>query len=88
MVLAARAPDTGGACAPGRELASVPSPGRLEPALARSLGDPGLRLAYPLADGRYVDADGRQLDPGHASTPLVRHGVEVAMLDPQAWPAR
>ena len=62
------------------ELAGAPSPGRLEPALAHSLGDPGLRLAYPLADGRYVDADGRQLDPGHASTPLVRHGVEVALL--------
>ncbi len=62
------------------ELAAAPSPGRLEPALARSLGDPSLRLAYPLADGRYVDADGRQLAPGRASTSLVRDGVEVAML--------
>ena len=62
------------------ELAGAPSPGRLEPALARSLGDPGLRLAYPLADGRYVDADGQQLHPGQASTPLVRDGIEVALL--------
>jgi signal transduction histidine kinase len=63
-----------------RLVVELVSPGRLEPALARSLGDPGLRLAYPLEDGRYVDADGRRLDPGQAPTPLVRDGVEVAVL--------
>ena len=62
------------------ELAGAPSPGRLEPALARSLGDPGLRIAYPLADGRYVDADGRERQPGPAATTLTRKGVKVALL--------
>ncbi len=62
------------------ELAEAPSPGRLEQALARSLRDPGLRLSYPLGDGRYVDADGRPREPGQASTALVRDGAEVALL--------
>jgi signal transduction histidine kinase len=66
------------------ELAGAPSPGRLEPALARSLGDPGLRLSYPLTDGRYVDADGQALEPGGESTPLVRDGLEVALLTHRA----
>jgi len=62
------------------ELAQAPSPGRLEQALAGNLGDPGLRLSYPLEDGRYVDADGQPHEPGQASTALVRDGVEVALL--------
>jgi signal transduction histidine kinase len=62
------------------ELASSPAPGGLETALARSLGDPGLRLAYPLADGRYVDADGHDLTLEAPATPLVRDGNEVAWL--------
>ena len=62
------------------ELAEAPSPGRLERALARSLRDPGLRLSYPLGDGRYVDADGRPHELGRASTALVRDGAEVALL--------
>lgn len=62
------------------ELAAAPAPGGLEQALALSLGDPGLRLAYPLADGRYVDAEGRQVDRLKESTALARDGIEVAML--------
>jgi signal transduction histidine kinase len=62
------------------ELAETPSPGRLEGALARSLGDPHLRLSYPLVDGRYVNADGQPQQPGPTSTALVRDGVEVALL--------
>ncbi len=62
------------------ELAEAPSTGRLEQALARRLRDPGLRLSYPIGDGRYVDAGGRPREPGQASTPLVRDGVEVALL--------
>lgn len=62
------------------ELAEAPAPGRLELALAHSLGDPELRLAYPLADGRYVDAAGQPLEPGRSSTRLVRGGVEVALV--------
>ncbi|GGN68456.1 hypothetical protein GCM10011579_041850 [Streptomyces albiflavescens] len=41
------------------ELAAAPAPGGLRDALARLLGDPSLTLAYPLADGRLVDAQGR-----------------------------
>jgi signal transduction histidine kinase len=62
------------------ELAETPSPGLLERALAGSLGDPGLRISYPLADGRYVDAEGKPRDPDQTSTALVRDGFEVALL--------
>jgi signal transduction histidine kinase len=62
------------------ELAETPSPGRLESALARSLGDPQLQLSYPIADGRYVNADGQPQQPGATSTALVRAGLEVALL--------
>jgi signal transduction histidine kinase len=62
------------------ELAAVPALGRLEPALARSLGDPGLRLAYPLPDGRHGDPDGLPVQAGPASTALIRDGAQVALL--------
>jgi signal transduction histidine kinase len=53
--------------------------------LARSLGDPGLEVAYPLADpGRLVDATGTAVDPvkrdGRAATSLARQGQTVAVL--------
>ena len=62
------------------ELSAAPSPGALEQALARILDDPSLRLAYRLADGRHVDAEGGDVDPGPASTTLARGGAEVALL--------
>ncbi len=62
------------------ELAEAPSLGRLEHALARRLRDPELRISYPLGDGRLVDAEGRPRELGQTSTPLVRDGVEVAVL--------
>jgi signal transduction histidine kinase len=62
------------------ELAETPSPGGLEHALAGSLGDPELRLSYPLDDGRYVNADGQPQQPGATSTALLRDGAEVALL--------
>jgi signal transduction histidine kinase len=62
------------------DLSSAPSPGGLGPALARSLGDPGVRIAYPIVIGRYVDAGGRPVDPGPTSTALQREGVEVAVV--------
>ena len=62
------------------DLSSAPSPGGLEQALARSLGDPGVRIAYPTVTGRYIDAGGRPADPGPTWTALQREGVEVAVL--------
>jgi signal transduction histidine kinase len=62
------------------ELAETPSPGGLEHALAGSLGDPELRLSYPLDDGRYVNANGQPQQPGATSTALLRDGAEVALL--------
>jgi signal transduction histidine kinase len=61
------------------ELSNSPA-GTLEEALAHNLGDADLRLAYPLADGRYVDAGGRELELSEVTTPLVRDGLEVARL--------
>jgi signal transduction histidine kinase len=62
------------------DLSSAPVPGGLEQALARSLGDPGVRIAYPIVIGRYVDAGGRPVDPGPTCTALQREGVEVAVV--------
>jgi signal transduction histidine kinase len=62
------------------ELVETPSPGGLEHALAGSLGDPELRLSYPLDDGRYVNANGQPQQPGATSTALLRDGAEVALL--------
>ena len=62
------------------DLSTAPSPGGLERALARSLGDPGVRIAYPIVAGHYVDAGGRPADPGPTSTSLQREGVEVALV--------
>jgi signal transduction histidine kinase len=62
------------------DLSGAPSPGGLERALAHSLGDPGVRIAYPIVTGGYVDAGGRPVDPGPTSTSLQREGVEVAIV--------
>ena len=40
------------------ELGEAPAPGGLRDVLARALGDPELELAYPVDDGRQVDAHG------------------------------
>jgi signal transduction histidine kinase len=52
--------------------------------LARALGDPTLDVAYRLADGRYVSADGRpiQLPDGNqqALTTVTAGGEEIAVL--------
>jgi signal transduction histidine kinase len=62
------------------EIAASPPAGALERSLARRLDDPGLRLAYPIADGRHVDALGREVPLTGSETPLRRDGVEVAVL--------
>jgi signal transduction histidine kinase len=67
------------------ELGESPPPGALREVLARSLGDPDLKVAHALTDpDRLVDATGTPVDPttpeGRAVTPLVRKGQTVAML--------
>jgi hypothetical protein len=59
---------------------------RLRDALARSLGDPTLAVAYPReANGGWVDADGYPTDPpvagpGQAVTAVVRGGRQIAAI--------
>jgi signal transduction histidine kinase len=67
------------------EMGGSPRPGRLREALAGSLGDPELELAYPLVDPeRLVDAKGTIVDPASYAdrvvTPLARDGATVAQL--------
>ena len=62
------------------DLASSPPPGGLRDALAATLGDPSLRLAYALQDGSLVDAAGAGVDVTGPSTPLVRGPVQLAVL--------
>ena len=70
------------------ELAAAPAPGRLRDMLAARLGDPTVRLAYPLPDGRVVDADGRPVtldgQPAGTVTPLSRDGREIALVTHRA----
>jgi signal transduction histidine kinase len=62
------------------ELAESPPPGGLRELLAGMLHEPSLELAYPLADGRLVDAGGNPVRLEGETTPLVRAGREVARL--------
>jgi signal transduction histidine kinase len=62
------------------DLEAAPPAGSLAAALARSLGDPGLDVAYPIGD-RLVDGDGRAIAAeGRVATPLVRDGRTIALL--------
>jgi signal transduction histidine kinase len=62
------------------ELAESPPPGGLRDVLAATLHDPSLELAYPLADGRLVDARCRPVMLKGEKTSVVRAGREVAFL--------
>jgi signal transduction histidine kinase len=62
------------------ELAESPPPGGLRDVLAATLHDPSLELAYPLADGRLVDARCRPVMLKGEKTAVVRAGREVAFL--------
>jgi signal transduction histidine kinase len=66
------------------ELGESPPPGRLREGIAETLADPALEIAYPIGEGRYVDARGRPVDlargDDRAATPLVREGRTVALL--------
>jgi signal transduction histidine kinase len=66
------------------ELSESAPAGGLQEALARSLADPELKIAYPVGEERYADARGRAVDlarvEGRAATPLLRDGRPVAVL--------
>ena len=78
------------------EVAASPEPGGLREKLAQMLHDESVELAYPLADGRLVDALGRPLALDGQVTPLVRDGetdrAAVAPPGParrsRRWPRR
>ena len=61
-------------------------PELLQQALADALGDPALRVAYPLGDGGCVDIDGRPIHPavgatGRAVTQVEQAGELVALIE-------
>ena len=67
------------------ELGSSPRPAQVRDAIARTLGDPSLEVAFWLAgEERYVDPAGRPVDPdadpGRAVTPLEHDGHRLAVL--------
>jgi signal transduction histidine kinase len=68
------------------ELDEAPAPGSVRAALSDALGDPRLRIAYPLGnEDRYVDAEGRPIDgpvaiEGQATTTLVKGDRTIAMV--------
>jgi hypothetical protein len=68
------------------ELEEARPPGALRDALARALGDPSLTVAYWLPEQqRYVDLDGRPVDPpgetqGRMATVVEREGRRVAAI--------
>jgi signal transduction histidine kinase len=68
------------------ELGQTPPPGKLQEALALSLGDPGVQLAYWWPDRQaFVDLEGRlvelyDLPPGRTPTILERGGERVGAL--------
>jgi signal transduction histidine kinase len=66
------------------ELSQSPVPGGLRDALADTLGDPTIELAYTLEDGQLVDARGRAVSVQGEATALVRDGQEVALLSHRA----
>jgi signal transduction histidine kinase len=67
------------------DLGESPAPGALREVLSSVLADPELELAYPIGDGRFVDAEGHRVDvsprPGRTVTPLVRGQEVVAVID-------
>lgn len=75
------------------ELDQTPPVGALDSALARALGDPGLRVYYWLpAAGHYADAHGRPVpdpsrEPTATTTSLVRNGRPVAVVAHHSDPA-
>jgi hypothetical protein len=63
------------------ELEARPGPRGLRDVLAGVLRDPDLRLAYPLADGRRLDAEGRPFAPASGQEVTVLRDGEVALAE-------
>jgi signal transduction histidine kinase len=65
-------------------LEAAPAPGTLEAAVARAAGDPTLRIAYCLDDGRLVDPGGAAIDlpqgPSATITPVERDAERLAII--------
>jgi signal transduction histidine kinase len=62
------------------DLETAPPAGSLADALARSLSDPRLEVAYPVGE-RLVDGNGQPIETdGRQATPLVRDGATIAVL--------
>ena len=57
-----------------------PAPRSLRELLVATLGDTSLQIAYPLADGRLVDAHGHSVALEGDVTPVVRNDETVALL--------
>jgi signal transduction histidine kinase len=72
------------------DLGHSPPLGGLRDELAATLNDPDLRIAYPVAGDRLVDATGRAIEfdvddmPERQLTPVVRDGSIVAVLEHRA----
>jgi signal transduction histidine kinase len=64
------------------EVAAAAQPGQLGETLGSIVGDPALRVLYPVLGGRTVDATGADASPGPGQvvTPLVRRDDVVALL--------
>ncbi len=61
-------------------------PELLQRVLADALGDPSLRVAYPIGDSRYVDVEGQPILPalggaGRAITTVEHAGEPIAMIE-------
>lgn len=61
-------------------------PELLQQAMADALGDPTLRIVYPIGTDQYVDVDGRVVaevtrSPGRAVTPVEQAGQLVAVIE-------
>ncbi|GAA1277458.1 sensor histidine kinase [Saccharothrix xinjiangensis] len=73
--------DRGGVADLVVRLSGDPRRAGVQEALAATLHDPSLRVAYWVADQeRYVDADGRPVEPDPAHTRVDRGGKPVAVL--------
>jgi signal transduction histidine kinase len=63
------------------DLETRPEPRGLRDVLARVLRDPGLRLIYPLPDGRRLDAGGRPIAPDAGQEVTALHDRDLTLAE-------